>query len=226
MRSPPTVMLPPRGRIEAADQVEQRGLAGSRRTHERDEIPGLDVQIDAVQDFDLLRAARVGLAEILDLDQGIHWTPPDCRLRHRSFARRRDADPSRHRAARRAAPAPRARRRRVPVTARRSPNAWPACDRRARAPHRPRRHTPPLPPDRRRRPAPRRAPARRLSPAARRAGRAAARFRRSRNDTRTPMSGRMRGSFWSSATRTLTVALLRSAVGMIAITCAGMFQSG
>ena len=41
-----------------------------------------------------------------------------------------------------------------------------------------------------------------------------------------PCPGTMRGSFWSSATRTLTVALLRSAVGMIAITWAGIFQSG
>jgi hypothetical protein len=48
----------------------------------------------------------------------------------------------------------------------------------------------------------------------------------SRNDTRTPMSGTMRSSFCSSATRTLTVALPRSAVGTMAITCAGIFQSG
>ena len=48
----------------------------------------------------------------------------------------------------------------------------------------------------------------------------------SRNDTRTPISGRMRGSFRSIAIRTFTVALLRSAVGMMAITCAGIVQSG
>ena len=40
------------------------------------------------------------------------------------------------------------------------------------------------------------------------------------------MSGTMRASFCFSATRTLTVALPRSAVGMIAITSAGIFQSG
>lgn len=44
--------------------------------------------------------------------------------------------------------------------------------------------------------------------------------------TRTPMSGTMRASLTLSATRTLTVALPRSAAGMIAITLAGMRQSG
>ncbi len=40
------------------------------------------------------------------------------------------------------------------------------------------------------------------------------------------MSGRMRGSFFAMAIRTLTVALFRSAVGMVAITEPGIFQSG
>ncbi|CAM5257793.1 hypothetical protein RLIN73S_05868 [Rhodanobacter lindaniclasticus] len=48
----------------------------------------------------------------------------------------------------------------------------------------------------------------------------------SRNDTRTPISGTTRGSFFSSATRTLMVALPRSAVGTMAMTWAGIFQSG
>ena len=47
-----------------------------------------------------------------------------------------------------------------------------------------------------------------------------------RNDTRTPMSGTMRRSFCRSATRTFTVALLRSAEGMMAMTSPGIFQSG
>ena len=51
-------------------------------------------------------------------------------------------------------------------------------------------------------------------------------FSSSRKDTRTPMSGTMRGSFDFSAMRTFTVALARSAVGMIAITSAGILQSG
>ena len=48
----------------------------------------------------------------------------------------------------------------------------------------------------------------------------------SRNPTRTPMSGTIRGSFCLMAMRTFTVALLRSAVGMIAMTSPGIFQSG
>jgi len=47
-----------------------------------------------------------------------------------------------------------------------------------------------------------------------------------RNDTRTPMSGRTRGSFCLRPTRTLTVALVRSAVGMMAMTSDGISQSG
>jgi len=48
----------------------------------------------------------------------------------------------------------------------------------------------------------------------------------SRKLTRTPISGTMRGSFCLRATRTFTVALPRSAVGTMAITSAGIFQSG
>ena len=40
------------------------------------------------------------------------------------------------------------------------------------------------------------------------------------------MSGTMRGSLDLSAMRTFTVALLRSAVGTMAITSAGIFHSG
>ena len=40
------------------------------------------------------------------------------------------------------------------------------------------------------------------------------------------MSGTMRESFVPSAMRTFTVALLRSAVGMMAMTEPGIFQSG
>lgn len=48
----------------------------------------------------------------------------------------------------------------------------------------------------------------------------------SRKLTRTPMSGTIFASRSFSAMRTFTVALLRSAAGMIAITSAGIFQSG
>ncbi len=48
----------------------------------------------------------------------------------------------------------------------------------------------------------------------------------SRKPTRAPMSGTIRSSFALIAMRTFTVALLRSAVGMIAMTSPGIFQSG
>ena len=35
-------------RVEAADQIEQRGLAGSRRTHQREEIALRDFEVDAL----------------------------------------------------------------------------------------------------------------------------------------------------------------------------------
>ena len=44
--------------------------------------------------------------------------------------------------------------------------------------------------------------------------------------TFTPICGRMRGSSFSTPTRTLTVAFWRSAVGMMAITLRGIVQSG
>ena len=40
------------------------------------------------------------------------------------------------------------------------------------------------------------------------------------------MSGKMRGSSFSKPTRTFTVAFCRSAAGMMAMTFAGIFQSG
>src|SRR3546814_8914276 len=49
------------GRVQAADQVEQGGLARTRGTHQRDEVALVDVQVQAVQHGDLLRAALVGL---------------------------------------------------------------------------------------------------------------------------------------------------------------------
>src|SRR3546814_6868575 len=52
------------GRVQAADQVEQGGLARTRGTHQRDEVALVDVQVQAVQHGDLLRAALVGLGEV------------------------------------------------------------------------------------------------------------------------------------------------------------------
>ena len=61
--------LPARGDVEAADQVEQGGLARAGGAHERHEIAAGDVQVHAVQDFDLLRTTLVGLGEVVDADQ-------------------------------------------------------------------------------------------------------------------------------------------------------------
>ena len=54
--------------IQAADQIEQRGLAGARRPHQRDEITLRNIQRQPVQHFDFLLAARVGLSDVVDLD--------------------------------------------------------------------------------------------------------------------------------------------------------------
>ncbi|MDT4874180.1 hypothetical protein FQZ97_1094660 [compost metagenome] len=64
------------GRIQAADQVEQRGLAGTGRAHQGDEVAVRDVQVDAVQHLHLFGAALVGLGEVAEGDEGGHgWFP-------------------------------------------------------------------------------------------------------------------------------------------------------
>src|SRR5690606_5029730 len=57
------------GRVQAADQVQQGGLAGARRAHQRDEVALFDLQVQAVQHVDPFRAALVGLGEVADADQ-------------------------------------------------------------------------------------------------------------------------------------------------------------
>jgi hypothetical protein len=69
---PVDVDLTAAGRIQSADQVEQRGLARTRRAHQCDEVALLDVQVDAVQNLDLFRAALVGLGEVANADQCRH----------------------------------------------------------------------------------------------------------------------------------------------------------
>ena len=54
-----------RRRVEAADQVHQRGLARPRRPHDRDVLAPLDVDREAAQRVDLLVAHHVGLPEIV-----------------------------------------------------------------------------------------------------------------------------------------------------------------
>ena len=228
MRSPPTVMLPPVGessppiRFSSVVLPEPDGPISAMKSP-------FDVEVDIVQHLDLLRAARVGLAEIVDLDQCV-MTSPVMPVATRLNVASARAVPSaagggrvdRTRAIGKAAGGARTTRAPadMPVTdaqvaeclSRRRPGvrarlvavdheddaAVAGADERAAGTSTP------------------------FGGGAR--GGAGARSRGS--ETRTPMSGTMRGSFWSSATRTLTVALLRSAVGMMAITCAGIFQSG
>src|SRR5207237_7599689 len=61
-----------RRRVDAADQVDQGGLARARRAHQRHEVAARDVEVDAVQDLDRLAAAPVALGDGADLDQVGH----------------------------------------------------------------------------------------------------------------------------------------------------------
>src|SRR5262249_31402329 len=56
--------------VEAADHVHQRRLAGAGRPHDRDELAGLDVEVDAAQGVHLVRAHAVDLGELADADHG------------------------------------------------------------------------------------------------------------------------------------------------------------
>src|SRR5688572_21488477 len=58
--------------IKPAEQVEQRGLAGARRSHQRQEIPLRNVQRDALQHVDAFAAARERLVDAIDLDECAH----------------------------------------------------------------------------------------------------------------------------------------------------------
>ncbi len=60
------------GAVETADEVEQGGLAGTGGTHEGNEVAALDLQVDAVQDLHLLRAALIGLDDVAQGDEGRH----------------------------------------------------------------------------------------------------------------------------------------------------------
>ncbi|MNT16934.1 hypothetical protein D3C72_1520610 [compost metagenome] len=56
--------LAARGVVQAADQVEQGGLAGTGRAHQRDEVAAGDIQVDAVQHLHLFGATLVGLGDV------------------------------------------------------------------------------------------------------------------------------------------------------------------
>ena len=59
-------------RVEPADQVEQRRLAGAGRSHQREEVARGDVERDPLEDVDLLAAAIVDLVQVADFDQRFH----------------------------------------------------------------------------------------------------------------------------------------------------------
>ena len=65
-------VAPGRRRVEAPEDVHQRGFAGSGRPHDRDELPALDLERDALQDVHRHFSQLVVLDQILDFDDGCH----------------------------------------------------------------------------------------------------------------------------------------------------------
>ena len=51
-------------KIQSAEQMQQRAFARARRAAQREEIPAIDFQIDAAQDFQRAFAEHVGLAGV------------------------------------------------------------------------------------------------------------------------------------------------------------------
>ena len=62
---------PARGPVDARDEVEQRGLATARRPHERDVGATGDLQIDALQYWNLQFLAPVALGHVAQGDDGL-----------------------------------------------------------------------------------------------------------------------------------------------------------
>src|SRR5262245_14374644 len=60
-----------RGHVEAAEQIEQGGLAGAARAHECHEVAGVDVEVQSLQHVDLLATAPIDLAEPARSDQAL-----------------------------------------------------------------------------------------------------------------------------------------------------------
>src|SRR5262249_6301710 len=185
--------------VQAADEIQQGSLAGAGWPHQRDEVRARDIEVDAVQDFDGLAPAAVRLRQAADLHEHVH------------FSTTRTAAPSLSDGD--GASTTRSPARRPFTISRSAPIVWPGVTGR--------RVT--LPSAYTKTASPRTASTGTSTPATTgAAGLEAA----PRNATRTPMSGTIRASFERIAMRTLTVALLRSAAGMMAITEPGIFQSG
>src|SRR5262245_48836662 len=60
-----------RGHVEPAEQIQQGGLAGAARAHERHEVARVDVEVQSLQHVDLLAPAPIGLAEPARSDQAL-----------------------------------------------------------------------------------------------------------------------------------------------------------
>jgi len=63
-----------RGDVEAAKQIEQRGLAGAAGAHEANEIAFIDVEIKALQDLDFFATAAIGFVQSADLNQTVGFS--------------------------------------------------------------------------------------------------------------------------------------------------------
>ncbi len=75
-----------RGDVQAAEKIQQRGLAGTAGTHEGHEFALGHVQIQALEDVDLFAAAAIGFVEVANLDEtGLAATAVDFDHRECSY---------------------------------------------------------------------------------------------------------------------------------------------
>ena len=58
------------GPVEAADQIQQRGLAGTGRAHQREEFALGHGEVERGEDMDVLGAAVEGFGDVADADEG------------------------------------------------------------------------------------------------------------------------------------------------------------
>src|SRR5262249_2753569 len=62
--------------IESPQEVQQGCLAGSGGSHERQEVAGRDVEVDALKDVDPVAPAPVDFVDVADCHQCGHGVPP------------------------------------------------------------------------------------------------------------------------------------------------------
>ncbi|SRR5258706_4110900 len=70
--------LPAAGSVQPANQVQQGGLARTRRAHDGNEVVFGDLQIEVVQNCDALLAALVALGDVLEREYRCHESSPFC----------------------------------------------------------------------------------------------------------------------------------------------------